>query len=128
MKTTISLITILAFFLIFNINATAQKNSQTDLKATVAGLSSGEISKELFLNTGKVQCTDSKFEIINYHLSVKKDSDIIDFYGSGNTFTTVMKDLVKEMKSGSKIVIEKINAKSMEGTEIKLPLIVLVLK
>lgn len=128
MKNTISLITFLTVFLIFNLNVSAQKIGQTELKAAIAGVSSGEISKDNLLSSANIQCTDTQYEIINFNLSMKKNSDIVDFYGKGNQISVVMKDLIKEMETGDKLVIEKISAKSQKGVIIDLPAIVLVVK
>ncbi len=128
MKKAIQLFTFLVIILGLNLTLSAQKNSSTDLKASIAGLSGGNISKDIILNSSEILCSNPAFEIISFTLSVSKDNDIIDFYGTGKNLTVQMKDLIKGMSNGNKIIIEKISAKTESGKVTDLPAIVLVLK
>jgi hypothetical protein len=128
MKKSVFVIAILVSMFIFNSNVFAQKSSQPIVKAAIEGVSSGEISKALLLKTAKIECSDSKFKVIDFVFSVKKDSDIIEFNGTGNLLTVQMKNLIEGLSLGNKLVFEEINAKSDEGLVVELPAIVLVLK
>jgi len=104
------------------------RTGKTELKATIAGISSGEISKDVLLETGTILCSDQKFEIIYFSLSVMKENDLIVYNGSGNTITDSMKGLIRELETGTKIVIDEIGARSPNDQIIKLPALILILK
>ncbi len=128
MKKAIHLFTFLVILFVFNLNLAAQKNSNTELKATIAGISGGDISRDLLLKTPEILCTDPKFEVVTFTLSFSKDNDIIDFYCTGKNLTLQMKDVIKGMNPGNKIIIEKISAKNESGKVTDLPAIVLIMK
>ena len=128
MKKSIMLFTITGMLIVFNLASTAQKIGKPVLKATIAGISKGDISKEILLNSRHIQCSDPQYEIIFYSLSLVKKGDIIVFKGKGNTLSESMKAEIKELEPGNKLIIEEIGAKSAGEKFIKLPDISLLLK
>jgi hypothetical protein len=128
MKKINSFFIFVSLFLIFNLSLTAQKPTSTELKAIIAGISSGDISKDLLLKTGEISCTDPNFKVISFTLSLSRKNDIIDFSGNGYHLSVQMKDAINGIDPNNKISIEKIIAKNEKGEEIHLPAMVLILK
>lgn len=128
MKTTIYFLVFTVFLLVFSTNTVGQKNNKSDIKASIAGLSSGEISKTVLINSNLIECSDKNYEILYYSLSIlRKNGDIIVYNGSGNALNESMKAEFKQLEPGSKFVIEDIGAKSSDEKLIKLPPIVLTI-
>jgi hypothetical protein len=129
MKKNIPLFLFAGILLVFSIPVNAQIFKKPILKATIAGMSLGEISKELLLDTGLILCSDNKYEIVCFNLSVlHQNGDLIVYNGRGNTFSQSMKAELKELPPGSKLVLEEISAKSVQDKIVKLPSIVLSIK
>ena len=129
MKKSIYFLSIVAIILSVSFTAIAQKQAKPELTATIAGLNKGEITKDFILNDGIIQCSDQKYEVIYFNLSaLLKNGDIIVYYGKENALTESMKQVIKNMEPGSKLVIEDIGARSEDEKVIKLPDIVLTLK
>ena len=112
----------------FEVSLNAQNPVKTGLTASISGVTNGPISMELLLKTGLIQCSDPKSEITGFTLSAQKQDDLIEFKGTGNTLTVVMKDFIKTLNPGTKLIIENISANSAEEKAIKLPAIILTLK
>ncbi len=129
MKKYICTLVIISAFILFNLSASAQRIGKAELTATIAGISSGDISKMLVLEKGIIQCTNMKYEIVTFSISaILKNSDIIAYYGTGNTLTISMKDMIQKMEPESQLIIENIEAKSSDDKFIRLPDIKLILK
>ncbi|MEI6062011.1 MAG: GldM family protein [Bacteroidota bacterium] len=110
------------------VSLNAQNPVKTELTASISGVSNGPISMELLLKTGLIQCSDLKTEITGFTLSAQKKDDLIEFNGTGNILTVGMKDFIKTLKPGSKVIIENILVNSEQEKAIKLPAIILTLK
>ena len=128
MKKTIAFLTFVTILSIFCSPLSAQKSGITDLKSTIAGLSGGEISKDLLLKDAELLCSDPKFKVVAFNLSLSRYGDVIDFSGTGNRLSGEMKEALKTIKVGSKISFEKIVGKNESAEEVKLPSIILTLK
>ena len=128
MKKAKSLSIFVVILLVFSLTLAAQKATSNEPKAIIAGISGGDISKDLLLKTGEISCTDPKFKVISFTLSLSKTNDIIEFNGSGNKLNGVMNDAIKGIGLGNKVIIEKISAKNESGKVIDLAAIILVLK
>lgn len=128
MKRTIAFFTFVTVLSLYCSTLSAQKSGSSDLKATIAGISGGEISKDLLLKDAELLCSDPKFKVVSFNLSLSRYGDVIDFSGTGNRLSEEMKEAIKTIKVGSKISIEKIVGKNDSGEEIKLPFIILTLK
>lgn len=123
-----SIIILLVGILFFtNYPLNAQIFGKSALKATVDGISEGLISKEILLKSGIIQCTDNQAEIVYYSLSFMRKNDLVQFYGSGNTLNESMKNAIKGLELGTKIIIEEIGARTAENKTIKLPDLILIL-
>jgi hypothetical protein len=128
MKKAHSLFIIVAIMFVFSLTLTAQNATSTERKATIAGISGGDISKDLLLKTTEFSCTDPKFKVVSFILSFSKRGDIIEYTGTGNNLSVVMINAIKGIDPGSKLIIEKISAKNESGETIDIPAMVLVLK
>lgn len=128
MKRTIAFFTFVTILSIYCSTLSAQKSGSIELKATIAGFSGGEISKDLLLKNTEILCSDPKFKVVSFNLSLSRYGDVIDFSGTGNKLSDEMKETIKNTKVGNKISIEKIVGKNESGEEIKLPFIILTLK
>jgi hypothetical protein len=106
----------------------AQKNEKNVFPASVAGISVGDISKDVLLNTGVIECSDPKVVIIGFEMSALKNGDLVVFKENGNTLTEQMKMLIKNMEIGNKLIFEEITAKTGEDKIIKLNAIILTIK
>ncbi len=122
-------IALTGFILLFNLPLNAQKGGKTELKATISSISSGDMSKEILLETGLIECSNTSYEIVYFNFSIlRENGDLIAYYGRGNTLTESMKAEIKSLKPGTKVVFDEIGAKSGVNKTIKLPAIVLILK
>lgn len=120
---------ILSLILVLTLEVCAQRNAKIELKASIQGISSGDISKELLLTNGYIQCSDQKYNIVYFNFSLlRENGDLIVYNGRGNHFSEAMKAEIKLLNPGSKLVIEEIGAKSSDEKIIKLPSIALVMK
>jgi len=129
MKKAIHLFTVICLLLVFNLPGSAQRSGKSVLKASIANISSGIISKDIILNSGLINCSDKKYEVIYFSLSVlHRNGDLVVYNGRGNTLSEAMKAEIRALEPGSKLVLEDIGAKSAEDKFITLPSIVLLLK
>lgn len=128
MRKKIFILAIGSFILLFNLSLKAQNPGINELTASIAGISKGEIALKDLLETGEIKCSDSDFIITSFTVAFERKGDILEFKVSGNKLTTVIKDLIKTQVIGSRLAIEKIDAKSTDGTNIKLPDMFLTLK
>lgn len=127
MKTNI-FFSVISILLLCSFSQNSLRIGRSDLKSTIAGISKGDISKDILLDTGTILCSDQKIEVIYFSLSVMKQNDLIVYKGSGNTLTESMKTLIKELETGTKIIIDEIGARSPNDQIIKLPALILTLK
>lgn len=129
MKKLVFIIAIAGIMLVSVLSAHAQLFSKSEFKATVAGVSSGEILKEKLLYTATIECSDLTYEIIHFNLSVlRKNGDLVVYAGRGNSLSESMKAEIKALEPGTKLVLEDIGARSAENKFIELSAIVLVVK
>lgn len=126
---------ILLFFVFFipallSIKSTdAQVFSRNSMRATIAGVSNGEILKSALLNDSKLFCTNPEFVVQNFNFSVlRENGDLVVYKGIGNALTDTMKNEINSMPAGSKLVIEEIIAVSVDGKSSKLPSVLLIIK
>ncbi|MEI6062010.1 MAG: hypothetical protein WCR72_15010 [Bacteroidota bacterium] len=120
---------IAGILLIYNLSLFAQKTVKPGLKATISGVSYGDISKELLLNPGAILCSNEKYQVIYYNLSVlRKNGDLVVYNGRGSILSESMKAEIRLLEAGSKLIIEEIGAKSDLDKIIKLPAIEVVIK
>ena len=117
----------MAITLVFNLPLTANKNAGIELEATIAGINSGAITKELLMKAGEIKCTDQKYKVISFTLSLVKNRDLIELYGFGNKLNTLMKKVLLGVGPGHTMIVKDIIAKNDKGKKIRLPLIVLAL-
>jgi hypothetical protein len=128
MKKTSILFALLCLITGYNFTATAQRGTKTELKATLAGISKGDISKDLLLSIAQIECSDPSYTVVYFTLSIMKSDDLIVYSGMGNTLTESMKVLIKGIEPGSKLALDEIGAKSTDEKIIKLPAIILTLR
>ena len=117
-----------SLMMLFNFSLKAQQPCDTNLRAAIAGITSGIISKDVLLKNAELKCLNTNYEIISYILTFLKDGNISETAGEGNTFTEGMKKDIMELKSGNKLYIETIRAKRTDGKIIVLPPMNLKLK
>lgn len=129
MKKNIALITVFCALLAISSITIAQTTGKNGLIATIAGISVGDIPKEILLNTGVIECSNPKVEIISFEMSAQlKNDDLAVFQGEGNTLNEEMKIQIKNMDIGYKLVFEQITVKTANGKIGKLNAIILTLK
>ncbi len=128
MKTARILLTIMGIIMCASIGLHAQNVVKPELTATIAGHSSGEIAKELLLSRDTIVCSDPKYVITRFTLSLVLKGDVLDMKCTGNVFTNLMTSEVKKLEPGAKIFIEDIVAKPTEGEEKKLAAMILKIK
>jgi len=106
----------------------AQKPGKYEHKALIAGISNGDISKDLLIGNGSIECDNPDFEIIYYNFSfIRKNGDLTVYSGRGHTLTESMKAEIKGLEAGSKVVIDDIGARTKGDKIIQLQPIVLLL-
>jgi len=128
MKKIILLLGIIGIILSMNGQANAQKPGKYEHKARVAGMSNGNIAKELLLGNGTIECDNPEFEIIYYSFSfIRENGDLTVYSGRGNALSESMKAEIKGLEAGSKLVIDDIGARTMGDKIIQLQPIVLLL-
>ena len=128
MKKKIALFTVFCAMLAMSSHIFAQTTGKNVLTATIASISVGDISKEILLNTGVIECSDPKIEIIGFEMSAFKNGDLVVFQGNGNALNEQMKMLIKNMDIGNKLIFEQITSKAEDGKIGKLNAIILTLK
>ncbi len=129
MKKLVFIIAIAGIMLVSVSSAHAQLFSKSEVKASVAGISKGEITKEKLLNSATIECSDLTYEIIYFNLSVlRKNGDLVVYAGRGNSLSESMKAEIKALEPGTKLVLEDIGARSAENKFIELTAIVLDVK
>jgi hypothetical protein len=128
MKKAILLLVVIGILMFLSGQVNAQKQGKYENKALFAGISSGEITKDLLLGNGIINCDDPEFEVIYYSFSfVRKNGDLTVYSGRGNALTESMKAEIKGLEAGSKIVIDDIGARTTRNKIVQLQPIVLVL-
>jgi len=128
MKKSILFSSITGIMLLLGLHTFAQNTPKADLKATIAGVAGGEISKNELLNEGLIQCSDLNYEIVSFSLSAVRNGDLFTLPSIENALTEQMKQLINIMEPGSKLFIEEIVARSADEKTMKLPAIVLTIK
>ena len=114
--------------LVFNLPLTARINAGNELSATIAGIGSGDITKEILLKSGEILCSDKKYKVVSFTIKFIKNKDLIELYGFGNKLNTLMKKVIKGIRPGQQMIVKDINAKDWKGKTVKLPEIELYLK
>lgn len=120
-----------SIFLLYALNSfSLAQDRKIDLFASVGGISSvGDISKDVVLNSGIIDCSDPDFKIISFEMSIQlKNDGVITFKSNGNRFSEQMKSEIKAMEPGYKLVIEEIYVKSVSGKIGKINSIILTIK
>jgi hypothetical protein len=119
-----------SIFLLYALNSfSLAQDRKIDLFASVGGISSvGDISKDVVLNSGIIDCSDPEFKILSFVMSVQlKNDEMITFKSNGNSFSEQMKSEIKAMEPGYKLVIEEIYVKPGNGKARKINSIVLTI-
>jgi hypothetical protein len=129
MKKHILIFTIIGTILFLQFNGVAQKSGRNELRATIAGIVSGDILKERIMSTSTINCTDPNYEIVYFSLNYfLKNGSLIVYKGEGNKLTESMKAGIRNIEPGTNVLIEDIETKSPEGKIFKLPSISLIIK
>lgn len=90
-------------------------------KAKIMGKSSGTIAKALLINAPGVIAEledfvfDLKFKVTKFTITITKGGYTSELNQKGSSFSSQQKDAIKGLKSGSKIIIENIEAKGPDG-------------
>ncbi len=99
-------------------------------KAKIMGKSKGVISKTMLLNSPGVIAElenfvfDLKFKVTKFTITVTKGGYTSELTQKGNKFTSQQRNAIKNLKSGSKLIIENIEAKGPDGrTKVLSPII-----
>lgn len=96
-------------------------------RATLAGKSSGEISKDEIYKAGKLEARG--FEIASFNLSVvTSERTIVQKTAVSDELSEDMLALIRKAEVGQKLYFEKIVAKNKAGKEFKVESVILVLK
>jgi hypothetical protein len=128
LKKAFSLFTIMMLTLVFNLPLTAKMNAGNELSATISGIGSGDISKEILLRSGEILCSDKKYKVVSFTIKFIKNKDLIELYGFGNNLNTLMKKVIKGIRPGQQMIVKDIKAKDRKGKTVTLPVIELYLK
>lgn len=128
MKKAFSLFAIMVLTLILNVPLNARMNAANELGVTIAGISCGDITKDLLLKSGEIQCSDKKIKVVSFTIKFIKNKDVIELYGFGNKLNALMKKVIKGIRPGQQMIVKDINAKDWKGKIVKLPVIELYLK
>lgn len=129
MKKSPAFFTIFCALLSLSSHTLAQTTAKNGLTATFAGIEVGDISKQILLNTGVIDCSDPEVEIISFEMSAQlKNGDLAVVQAEGNTLNEQMKLLIQNMDTDYKLIFEQITAKKANGKTGKLNAIILTLK
>jgi alpha-L-arabinofuranosidase len=129
MKKNIALFAAICLLLALGSNSLAQQSQKNEFPATVAGISNGDISKDVLLNAGVIECSYPNVKIISFDMSAQlKNNGLVDLKGNGNTLNEEMKSVIKNMEIGNKVIFEQIYAKSEAGKTMMLNAIILTVK
>jgi hypothetical protein len=91
------------------------------------------LTQEQLLSTSEIKAEltnfifDMKFPIVSFNMSILFDGIFIDLGGEGSTITEQMKQYIKRVPKGGKILIEEVKVQAPEGIR-KIPGIVITLK
>jgi len=88
--------------------------------ATIGGINSGLIEKEILLNAGKLECSDKNCKIVSFTLTINENGNLIERRSKNDSLTDDMKKNINELELESKIYFENIKALSCNGEIITL--------
>ena len=98
MKKAILFFAVIGIIMFLSGQANGQKPGKYEHKALIAGISKGDISKDLLIGNGSIECDNPDFEIIYYNFSfIRKNGDLTVYSGRGNTLTESMKVEIKSL-------------------------------
>ena len=129
MKTTKHIIALAALFFLLGLKSFAQDAAMTaQPTASIAGISKGEITKDALLKAGTIVCDIDKAYITHFDFGFVRKAEFIQLKSVEAKLTTEMRESIQQMVPGDKIFIDDITAKSETSGEIKLPMLLLIIK
>ena len=128
MKTARILLTIMGIIMCASIAVHAQNSAKHELTASIAGQSSGEITKDLLLSRDTIVCSDPKYVIVGFKFSYVSNGDVVEMVSNSSVLSNQMQTAIKKLEQGAKFYIEEVVAKSNEGEVKKLAAMLLKIK
>lgn len=125
MKTTISVINLLALVLVLNSGIYAQKKQHIVLKGTdliipfsgaVTDSSNWEkLGKEALMNVEKLICSNKDYEVMSFTVIVAIGKATVETTSSSKYWAPKIKETISQLNSGDKVWIEGISVRGSDG-------------